>query len=65
MGDPANRPVAVAQFVALARSSVRLGRQAGLGLPSVGLDRKRPFRVTWVQEPARLVVDVYTGTALS
>ena len=58
----------VAQFVAqmsMARSSVRLGRQAGLGLPSVGLDRQRPFRVTWVQEPARLVVDVYTGTPLS
>jgi hypothetical protein len=30
----------------------------------LGLDRQRPFRVSWLEDPARLVVDVYTGTPL-
>jgi hypothetical protein len=31
----------------------------------LGLDRQRPFRITWLEAPARFVVDIYTGTPLS
>ncbi len=27
----------------------------------LGVDRERPFRVSWLDDPARLVVDIYTG----
>ena len=33
----------------------------GMTQIGLGLDKKRPFRVTWEQGPPRLVVDVYTG----
>jgi hypothetical protein len=29
----------------------------------VGLDEERPFRVGWLEEPGRLVIDIVTETA--
>ena len=51
-------------FVAL-RESRNLYAFEGVTQVGLDLDRQRPFRVTWLPGPARLVVDVYTGTALS
>lgn len=33
----------------------------GLSQLGIGLDQARPYRVTWVEDPKRLVLDVYTG----
>lgn len=33
----------------------------GMTQIGLGLDRTRPFRVTWLDDPARLVVDVFAG----
>jgi hypothetical protein len=51
-------------FVSL-REARNLYAFEGVTQIGLGLDRKRPFRVTWMEAPARLVVDVYTGTPLS
>lgn len=51
-------------FVAL-REARNLYAFEGVTQIGLGLDRQRPFRVTLVEGPARLVVDVYTGTPLS
>jgi hypothetical protein len=51
-------------FVAL-REARNLYAFEGVTQIGLGLDRQRPFRVTWAETPARLVVDIYTGTPLS
>jgi hypothetical protein len=51
-------------YVAL-REARNLYAFEGVTQIGLGLDRQRPFRVTWLQEPVRLVIDVYTGTPLS
>ncbi len=33
----------------------------GMTQAGIGLDRARPYRVTWLPDPGRLVIDVYTG----
>lgn len=38
-----------------------LGAFEGLSQIGIGLDEARPYRVTWLEDPKRLVVDVYTG----
>ena len=51
-------------FVAL-REARNLYAFEGVTQIGLGVDRQRPFRVTWLEGPARLVVDVYTDTPLS
>jgi hypothetical protein len=51
-------------YVAL-REARNLYAFEGVTQIGLGLDRQRPFRVTWLDAPARLVVDVYTGMPLS
>lgn len=51
-------------YVAL-REARNLYAFEGVTQIGLGLDRQRPFRVSWLEAPARLVVDVYTGTPLS
>jgi hypothetical protein len=51
-------------YVAL-REARNLYAFEGVTQIGLGLDRQRPFRVSWLEDPARLVVDVYTGTPLS
>jgi hypothetical protein len=51
-------------YVAL-REARNLYAFEGVTQIGLGLDRQRPFRVTWLEAPARLVVDVYTGMPLS
>lgn len=36
----------------------------GVTQVGLGLDRQRPFRASWLDDPARVVVDVYTGEPL-
>lgn len=50
-------------FVALkeARNFYAFEGQTQLG---IGVDRERPFRVSWLGDPERLVVDIYTGEPL-
>ena len=50
-------------YVAL-REALNLHAFEGVTQIGLGLDQQRPFRVTWLEAPARLVVDVYTGTTL-
>jgi hypothetical protein len=38
-----------------------LGGFEGVSRLGIGVDQKRPFRVTWLENPYRLVVDIYTG----
>lgn len=38
-----------------------LGAFEGLSQIGIGLDEARPYRVTWLEGPKRLVVDVYVG----
>lgn len=38
-----------------------LGAFEGITHVGIGLDAARPYRVTWLTNPARLVIDVYTG----
>lgn len=38
-----------------------VGGFEGISHVGIGLDRARPYRVTWLTDPARLVIDVYTG----
>ncbi len=38
-----------------------LGAFEGISQIGIGLDKARPYRVTWLEEPKRLVVDVYVG----
>jgi hypothetical protein len=38
-----------------------LGGWEGVSSIGLGLDRKRPFLVTWLNDPTRLVVDISTG----
>ncbi|WP_296665846.1 hypothetical protein [Demequina sp.] len=33
----------------------------GISQVGIGLDAARPYRVTWLTDPGRLVIDVYTG----
>ena len=51
-------------YVAL-REARNLYAFEGVTQIGLGLDQQRPFRVTWLDGPARLVVDIYTGTPLS
>lgn len=47
-------------FVAL-KEARNLFAYEGTTQIGLGVDKRRPFRVTWVADPQRLVVDVYTG----
>lgn len=38
-----------------------VGAFEGLSQIGIGLDEARPYRVTWQEDPKRLVVDVFTG----
>ncbi len=38
-----------------------LGGFEGVSRLGIGLDQRRPFRVTWLENPYRMVVDIYTG----
>lgn len=38
-----------------------LGGFEGITQVGIGLDQPRPYEVTWLEDPARLVIDVYTG----
>ncbi|MDN4477402.1 hypothetical protein QQX10_08710 [Demequina sp. SYSU T00039] len=38
-----------------------LGGFEGISHVGIGLDQARPYRVTWLEDPVRLVVDVFTG----
>jgi hypothetical protein len=51
-------------FVAL-REARNLYAFEGVTQIGLGVDRQRPFRVSWLEAPLRLVVDVYTGAPLS
>lgn len=33
----------------------------GISQVGIGLDEERPYRVTWLEDPGRLVIDVFTG----
>jgi hypothetical protein len=50
-------------YVAL-REALNLYAFEGVTQIGLGLDQQRPFRVTWSEAPAPLVVDVCTGTPL-
>ncbi|WP_413451872.1 hypothetical protein AA0Y32_13850 [Georgenia phoenicis] len=67
-GEPAGRP----PFMGPDRLVLREGYDAlrdvrvlggfeGISDIGIGLDEVRPYRVTWLRDPVRLVVDVYTG----
>ncbi len=47
-------------FVAL-KEARNLYAFEGMTQIALGVDRERPFRVSWLDEPARLVVDISTG----
>lgn len=70
-GRPAEWPpftgpdaIVTSSFVALreARNNYAYEGVTQLGL---GLDQERPFRVSWLDDPSRLVVDVYNGVPLA
>jgi hypothetical protein len=50
-------------FVAL-QEARNLYAYEGTTQIGLGVDRERPFRVTWLDSPPRLVVDIYTGELL-
>ncbi len=43
------------------REARMVGAFEGITQVGLGLDQARPYRVTWLEDPPRLVVDVYTG----
>ncbi|WP_193312918.1 AMIN-like domain-containing (lipo)protein [Georgenia subflava] len=66
-GEPADRPpfsgprrVLPEDFRAL-REARALGGFEGVSDFGIGLDRVRPYHVEWLENPVRMVVDVYTG----
>ncbi|WP_324649317.1 hypothetical protein [Georgenia sp. H159] len=66
-GEPAGEPpfsgprrIVPDGFRAL-REARLLGGFEGISDIGIGLDQVRPYRVTWLRDPVRMVVDIYTG----
>jgi len=55
-----DRVIVTDGFPAIAEARILTGFE-GISHVGIGLDEPRPYRVTWLDDPGRLVVDVYTG----
>ncbi|MDN4490696.1 hypothetical protein QQX13_07605 [Demequina sp. SYSU T00068] len=58
--DPYTGPTTLSGTGAIREARI-LGGFEGISHVGIGLDRSRPYRVTWLEDPVRLVVDVFTG----
>ena len=59
--QPVQSPMAETARIVAGMGARIVGAFEGITQVGLGLDRARPYRVAWLADPGRLVIDVFTG----